>query len=267
VINPMIGTALASSPDRRLDWFFVLVLVAMTWAAIRFARADYLKAHEMVPIYQFRFPPWLFSLPMYMVAASLAIAALGTAVGEDYWELRAFVLVFVLWALSFALYAGLLYLSVPGDEDGTGRGPILFGLILLALCLFIPGLVDRVIPWSAIKISHGWSLLVAVAVALLLLGILKGHSSFFSKYAAGLGILQLAGWGLTELFFARPSFPWLVRVWNLTLSDDYIASFSMSPVWRVIGAIKVLSGITALVFLIIDARRACRPTSPGRSTP
>ena len=251
----MIGTALASLPPRCLDWLFVMVLLVVAWAAIRWAQADYRQASEKASAGQSGPPQWVISLPLFIVAASLAIAALGTAVGEDYWELRAFALVFVLWSLSFVLYAGVLMFSPPGEDKGAGRGQVLIGLVLSSLSLLLPGLMGHASPESASQFSHGWFLLVAVSVTFLLSGVLKGHSHRFPKFAAGLGILQLVGWGLTELFFASPSFPWLIRVWNLTLPADYIASFPIAPTWRVAGAIKVLVGMAALASLLINSRR------------
>jgi hypothetical protein len=100
--------------------------------------------------------------------------------------------------------------------------------------------------------SHGWFLLVAVSVVCILAGLNKGHSHLFPRFAAALGILLLVGWGLTELLFARPSFPWLVRAWNLSLPADYVSSFPADTMWQFYGAIKVLVGVVALAFLCIN---------------
>lgn len=241
----MIETGLTSVYTRYLDWFFVLVLLAMAWLAFRLAREDFARVSKR------ELTGRLISLPLFIVAASLVVAALGTAIGGDYWELRAFVLVFVLWAISFMLYAGLLHLSQPQQDDNAGRGVVLIGLILISLSLLLPGLLGKVSQKVVNTTSHGWYLLVAVSVACILAGLFQGHARLFPKFAAGLGILILAGWGFTELFFARPSFPWLIRAWNLSLPGDYVASFSEDPAWRVYGAIKVLVGAAALVFLFI----------------
>ena len=251
----MNGAAVTSLSARYLDWFFVLVLLAVASAAVRWARVDSRQASEQAPAGQSQAPPWAVSMPLFIVAASLVVAALGTAVGEDYWELRSFVLVFVLWALSFMLYAGVLMLWPQGGDEGAGQVRVLIGLVLTSLSLLLPVLFGRASPESASQFSHGWFLLVAVSVTCILSGVLKGHSHRFPKFAAGLGMLQLVGWGLTELCFASPSFPWLIRIWNLTLPADYIASFPTAPTWRVAGAVKVLVGTAALATLLINSRR------------
>jgi hypothetical protein len=253
----MNETAVAFS-TRWLDWLFVPVLLGVAWAAVRWAQADHRRASERFAAGQSRVPAWMISSPLFIVATTLVIAALGTAVGEDYWELRSFRLVFLLWTLCFVLYIVLLLLGLHRGDEGAGRPQILVGLGLTLVTLLLPALLGRTSTREVSLVSHGWFLLVAVAAGFLAAGVIKGHLYRFPRFAAGLNVLQLIGWGLTELFVARPAFPWLVRSWRLTLSTEYIDAFPMDTLWRVAGTIKVLLGAALIAVTIIDARRGRR---------
>ncbi len=129
------------------------------------------------------------------------------------------------------------------------------GLALMSLLMILPGVIDHPSPTNITVIGHIWFVLLAVSVALLTAGMLLGFPYKFPRFAWGLGVLFLVGWGLSEVTFRQASFPWLVRMWRLNLGRGYLDAFLLSDGWQIAGVIKFLMGLGTIAILVIASRR------------
>jgi hypothetical protein len=240
-----------------LDWLLVPVLLVGAWLTARWALADSSRASKLEAEGESRIPAWAFSIPLLIAAAAWVIAGMGTLIREDYWEMRVIFGAFVLWTLCCSLGAGLLFLGFLRQGRGFGIAGILnlIGLALMSLLMVLPGLIDHSSPANVTLVGHVWFLLLAVCVGLLMGGMLLGFPYKFPRFPLGLGVLFLVGWGLSEIAFSQASFPWLVRIWKPHLGLEYIDGFPVSAGWQILGAVKVLAGIGAVLILAIASRR------------
>ncbi|MBL7183397.1 MAG: hypothetical protein ISS50_02990 [Anaerolineae bacterium] len=240
-----------------LDWLLVPVMLAGAWLTARWALADSRQASNLEAEGESFIPAWAFSIPLLIAAAAWVIAGMGTLIREDYWEMQVIFGAFVLWTLSCMLGAGLLFLSFlrKGRDFGTAGILNLIGLALMSLLMVLPGLIDHSSPANVTLVGHVWFLLLAVCVGLLMGGVILGFPYKFPQFPLGLGVFFLVGWGLSEIAFSQASFPWLVRIWKLRLGLEYIDAFPISAGWQIVGAVKVLAGIGAVLILAIASRR------------
>ncbi len=240
-----------------LDWLLVPVLLVGAWLTARWALADSRRASRLEAEGESFIPAWAFSIPLLIAAAAWVIAGMGTLIREDYWEMRVIFGAFVLWTLCCSLGAGLLLLGLLRKGRGFGLVGMLslIGLALMSLLMILPALIDHSSPANVTLVGHVWFLLLAVGVGFLMGGMLLGFPYKFPRFPLGLGVLFLVGWGLSEIAFSQASFPWLVRIWKLRLGLEYIDAFPTSVGWQIVGAIKVLAGVGAVLILAIASRR------------
>jgi len=240
-----------------LDWLLVPVMLVAAWLTARWALTDSRQASKLEAERESFIPTWAFSIPLLIAAAAWVIAGLGTLIREDYWEMRVIFGAFVLWTLCCMLGAGLLFLGFLRKGRGFGTAGILnlIGLASMSLLMVLPGLIDHSSPANVTLVGHVWFLLLAVCVGLLMGGVILGFPYKFPRFPLGLGVFFLVGWGLSEIAFSQASFPWLVRIWKLHLGLEYIDAFPVSAAWQIVGAVKVLAGIGAVLILAIASRR------------
>lgn len=131
----------------------------------------------------------------------------------------------------------------------------LLGLALISLLMVLPGLIDHSSTEYVTTIGHFWFALLAAGAGLLTAGLLLGSAYKFPRFPLGLGGFFLVGWGLSEINFSQASFPWMVRIWKLSLGLEYIDAFPLSSGWQIAGAIKLVLGAGFIVTLIVASRR------------
>ena len=240
-----------------LDWLLMPLLLVGAWLTVRWALADAKHAPDPRAGSRSAIPAWAFSVPLFVAAAAWAVAAFGTLIREDYWEMRVICGAFALWTLSCIVGAVLLFLAFLRRDRRLGIAGVLnlIGLALISVLLVLPGLIDYTSRDRVTAIGHVWFALLAVSVGLLAAGTLMGFPYRFPRFPLGLGMLFLFGWGLSEIAFRQTSFPWLIRMWRLCLGLDYIEAFPVSAGWQVAGAVKVLAGVGAVLVLAIVSRR------------
>lgn len=239
-----------------LDWLLVPVMLVAAWLTARWAVADSKQASKSKIEGGTSIPAWLFSFPLFIASLAWLVAGLGSLIREDYWEMRVILGAFTLWTLCCIFGAVLLLLIILTKHDNFGTAGVLnlVGLVLMSLLMVLPGLIEHNSVVNVTKISHGWFLLLAICVGLLLGGVILDFPYKFPRFPLGLGAFFLIGWGLSEIAFQQASFPWLVRIWKPQLGLAYLDDFQRSAWWQIIGAVKVLAGIGAAVILILTIR-------------
>ena len=239
-----------------LDWLLVPVMILGAWLTIRWALADSRQASKLKAQGESEIPVWVFSIPLIIAAAGWIVAGSGTLIREDYWEMRMIFGAFILWTLGMIFGAGVLFFDFLRKDRGYGTLAIvnLIGQILMSLLMIFPSLINHASPAYVISVGHIWFLLLAVAVGLLMGGVMLGIPYNFPRFPLGLGVFFLVGWGLSEIAFRQASFPWLIRIWKLNVGIEYIDAFPTSAGWQILGAVKVLAGIGVVVMLFITLR-------------
>jgi len=239
-----------------LDWLLMPIMLGGAWLTLRWARADHEQASDLHVRGESLLPPRAFAIPLYIAAVAWVIAGSGTLIKEDFWEMRVIFVAFILWTLCCAVGAVIMVLSFMrrGRELGPAGIMNLIGLLLMSGLMVLPGLINHSYPARVTLTGHVWFVLLAISVGLLTGGVLAGYPFRFPRFALGLGVLFLIGWGLSEVTFRQASFPWLVRIWKLRLGLDYLDSFPLSDGWCAAGVVKALLGLGAVATLILVSR-------------
>ncbi len=72
---------------------------------------------------------------------------------------------------------------------------------------------------KAVVLSHAWTALSLFCVISLSIGLLKGFTYNYTRFALAIGILIFIGLGGIELDSGRSAFPWFSRMWDLQLEQ------------------------------------------------
>ena len=150
------------------------------------------------------------------------------------------------------------------NRDGAETVPA----VLISLPLFISALgwvilgcaskqhMEIPVGIKVVILSHVWTALSLICVVFLSIGLLKGFTYNYTRFALAIGILIFIGLGGIELDSGQSAFPWFSRIWDLQLEQgEFEAMLPEARIgWRIIGGLKFLFGIGIGVFLIISRR-------------
>jgi hypothetical protein len=236
-----------------LDWLLLPIMLGLGWLTFRWALADFRLASSPsasgVPL-----PPWAVAAPLAVCAIGWVILGFGSLIRQEHYEHRTWIAILVVWALSCLIGAGLIGWSYVRGGSGLGLAGMLnlIGLVLTALMLSLPALMEVPLGAQAIRFSRQWTALLAVCLGCLTAGMLLGFPYNFPRFPFGIGVLFFFGLGALEATTSMPTFPWLPRLYDLDLEqDEFLAGLPRSNVWRIEGVIKLLIGLGATVLLVI----------------
>ena len=235
-----------------IDWLFLPIVLGAVWLILRWALSDLSLARELGVGESL--PAWVVPIPLFISATAFVIIGLGMLIREEYWEFRALYSGLIILSFSCIIGAGLiLFSSLRGYGELGVPGLLNFiGLVLMSLTIVLPARVDHSSVDKVIRSAHLWFVLLAFCVGFLMAGMLLGFPYNFPRSALGFGALFFFGLGLTEIYFSKTAFPWLVRLWKPHIGGrEFHDAFPKSVVWRIEGLVKLLVGIGVVVILVI----------------
>jgi len=258
----MNGTDTITITTFWLDWLLLPIMIGAGWLTLRWALADWRKASNL-EAGRAALPAWAVSVPLFISAAGWVLLGLASLIREEYWEHRVWCGMLILWTLCCLIGAGLILLIFlrGGKRFGVAGILNLVGLVLIALMLCLPVLIDLSSPARAIRFEPVWTGLMAISAGCLMAGMLLGFPYNFPRFPLGIGALFFFGTGALEIQFHKPTFPWLIRLWMLNLGPEFHDAFPESAIWPIVGWVKLLVGIgVAAVLIKVSLSRQQSPT-------
>ena len=237
-----------------LDWLLLPLMLALSWVTFRWALADYRLASSSPPV-EMPLPPWVVAAPLAACALGWAILGFGSLIRQEYYEHRIWVAILVVWSLSCLIGVVLIgwsYLQAPRGGPGLPGALSLIGLLLTALMLSLPALMDVPLGSRAARFSRQWTVLLAISLACTTAGVRLGFPYNFARLPFAIAVLFFFGLGALEAASSTPTFPWLARLYDLDLEQEvFLAGLPKSSVWRIEGVVKLLVGIGATAMFIV----------------
>jgi hypothetical protein len=241
-----------------LDWLLLPIMLLLGWLTLRWALSDLRKASKLRKEKVEDLPAWIISFPLMVCAASWVFLGFASLIKEEYWEHRVWCIVLAIWSFSTLIGAGLILINLFKRKFNLTAAELLnlVGLILLPIIIGLPAFMEVPTGTKATILSHIWTILLIVCVGCLLKGMIKGFPYNFPRLALAIGMLAFIGLGGIEISSGQSGFPWFSRIWDLQLGQAEFEASLPDPVfgWRVVGAIKLLTGIGLGALLLMGGR-------------
>lgn len=238
-----------------IDWLFLLPLLGLGLLTFLWGLADLNQATQLIPEGAIIIT-WAIAFPLFASAVGCVIIGLGMLIKEEYWEFRALCTGLVLWALSCCIGAILIFVGFFQGDTGLAAILNFVGIVIVAIIIIYPALTNPSSPSKVLFYGRIWSVLLIFGVGALTVGLLiGGFPYYFPRLPLAIGALHALGIGLYEVAFRKSGFSLLPRLWKPDLGQEFRGlfdeSFNESNAWRIEGLVKVLTGISGLVILIL----------------
>lgn len=235
-----------------LDWLLVPFVIIGAYFILKWAKKDFRHKRDSSDI----FPSLFYSFPLIFIAIGWLITGFAMLIKEDYWEMKVFSFVFLMWTIGCIIGTLLLIPKIFRKTRGGNKPLFEIGSIgLLSLLMLTPLIIPDNLFAIIDYFSHIWFLFLILSTLLSLKVMLIRSPYMFSRFPFVLGNFFLIGWGISEITFQQNSFPWLIRIWKPELNLEYLDNFPHSQVWIIFGTLKLLISLAILITYIIKKKK------------